>query len=132
MEEQRRSGLPRALFCVRLLGINDQGNPADRFAYLLGAFIATDLDALVARGVLANDTRLVISGHTAIAEAWAFALGRMSAKAAVLTEAESEKAFLAGLNRMLTEAISTSGSTKSSAAGPEANWRIKNDRDAAS
>jgi 2-dehydro-3-deoxygalactonokinase len=137
MEGQRRSGLSRALFCVRLLELKDEGTPGDRFAYLLGAFIATDLDALVARGILAGDTRPVISGHTAMAEAWAFALARMSVTAVALTEQETEKAFLAGLNqiligRILIEPISISGSTNSSAVNPESNWRIENGREAVS
>ncbi len=121
MTEQRRSGLSRTLFCARLLELKNQGTPQDRFAYLLGAFIASDLDALVARRVLADNTRVVISGHDATARAWAFALARMSLSSVVLTEEETEKAFLAGLNQILIEqiligAISTGGSTISSAA----------------
>jgi len=133
MEEQRRSGLPRALFCVRLLEINDQGTPEDRFAYLIGAFIATDLDALFARGVLAGDPRVVISGATAIAETWAVAFARLSMKASVLTDGETEKAFLAGLKRIvveqiLIEAISRGESNKNSAVNQESNWRTTSDR----
>lgn len=120
MAEQRRSGLSRALFCVRLLELKAEGTQEDRFAYLLGAFIASDLDALLARGLVSGNARVVFSGHAAITEAWAFALARQSLIAIVLTEAETERAFLAGLNqilsaRVLSGGISTSGSAKSSA-----------------
>jgi 2-dehydro-3-deoxygalactonokinase len=137
MTEQRRSGLPRALFCVRLLELENKGTPADRLAYLSGAFIASDLDALIDRGVLSRDAPVVISGHAAITEAWAFALTQKSVVAVVLKEADTEKAFLAGLNRIMIEGIairvsSTSGSTRSSAVDPELNWRIRHGRNAAS
>ena len=101
METQRRSGLSRALFCVRLLELKGEGTPEDRFAYLLGAFIAADLEPLVARGVLAGDIQVVITGHAAVAEAWAFALARLSLTAFVLSEKETEKAFLTGLRNIL-------------------------------
>jgi 2-keto-3-deoxy-galactonokinase len=137
MTEQRRSGLSRALFCVRLLELEREGTPADRFAYLSGAFIATDLDALVAAGVLTGNTRVVISGHGAIACAWALALEGMSLTADVLTKEQTERAFLAGLNQILvgqirSGALSASGSTKSAAVNPETNRRIENGRQSAS
>ena len=101
MKEQRGSGLSRALFCVRLLELNGEGAREDRLAYLLGAFIAADLDALVAREVLVPDTSVVISGHKVIAEAWASALSRISVTALLLTENETETAFLTGLRSIL-------------------------------
>lgn len=101
MQEQRRSGLPRALFCVRLLDLKGEGTPDDRLAYLLGAFIAADLDALVAREVLIPDLQVVISGRALVAGAWASAMSRMSVTPRVLSEQESEKAFLTGLRSIL-------------------------------
>lgn len=101
MNEQRRSGLSRALFCVRLLELKGEGTPADRLAYLVGAFIVSDLEALTPRGVLHGDIQVVISGHKAIAEAWAFALARISLTTLVLCARETEKAFLTGLRRIL-------------------------------
>jgi 2-dehydro-3-deoxygalactonokinase len=130
MAEQRRSGLTRALFSVRLLELEGKGTPEDRLAYLLGAFIATDLDALVSSGVFGNEVGVVISGHTVIAEAWAIALAQMSVTPVVLTEAETENAFLTGLNKilttqLLTESIATNGSTNRSAVTAETHWRSK-------
>jgi 2-keto-3-deoxy-galactonokinase len=112
MTEQRHSGLSRALFGVRLLELQRAGTAEDRFAFLVGAFIATDLDALVARGVFARDARVVICGHAAIAEAWAYALKNASRTAVVVPEEDTEQAFLAGLNQILIEAISSSESTR--------------------
>jgi 2-dehydro-3-deoxygalactonokinase len=129
MAEQRRSGLPRALFCVRLLELSDEGTKAERFAYLLGSFIAAELDALVARGGTNDLAEILISGHAAIAGAWAYALGLANIPALVLSEQETEKAFLTGLDRILVGqiligAISTSGATKRPAVNPESHWRI--------
>jgi 2-keto-3-deoxy-galactonokinase len=67
--------------------------------------IASDRDAFVERGVLAGDTQVVVSGHAVIAEAWASALARMSISATVLTEEETEKAFLSGLRCVLSRTI---------------------------
>jgi 2-keto-3-deoxy-galactonokinase len=85
--------------------LDDEGTPEDRFSYLLGAFIASDLDALVELGVLAGDTQVAVSGHAVLAEAWASALARMSISATVLTEEETEKAFLSGLRSILSRTI---------------------------
>lgn len=112
MQEQRDSGLSRALFCVRMLELNNEGTQSDRLAYLIGAFIAADLDALINRGLLAGDIAVVISGHTAIAEAWSFALEQVSVRSSRLTAPETEDAFLAGLKRILIGALSTNESAK--------------------
>src|SRR5262245_9633540 len=49
MREQRRSGLARALFCVRLLHQRSSGSADERLAFLIGAFLASDFDALLSR-----------------------------------------------------------------------------------
>jgi 2-dehydro-3-deoxygalactonokinase len=104
MKEQRRSGLPRALFSVRLLELTGKGTAEDRFSFLVGAFVAADLDALVARGILVESVPVGISGNEALAEAWRAALRERSVPAKVLTTDETEKAFLAGLNSILSSA----------------------------
>lgn len=105
MTEQRRSGLSRALFSVRLLELGNQGTPAERFSFLVGAFISSDLDALVARGRLSDNTSVVISGNVAIAEAWRYVLAQLSIRAVVLTVAETERAMLAGLKYILVKSL---------------------------
>jgi 2-dehydro-3-deoxygalactonokinase len=107
MSEQRRSGLSRALFCVRLLELSCEGTAEDRFSFLLGAFIATDLDALIARGMLGRDTEVSIVGTNDLAAAWRDVLARNSIRALVLTADEVERAFLAGLNGILVESLGT-------------------------
>jgi 2-dehydro-3-deoxygalactonokinase len=105
MKEQRRSGLPRALFSVRLLELTGKATQEDRFSFLVGAFTAADLDALVARGILVENIPVVISGNEALAEAWREALQERSVPAKVLTTDETEKAFLAGLKSILRSAL---------------------------
>jgi 2-keto-3-deoxy-galactonokinase len=98
MREQRRAGLARALFCVRLLEQARQGTPEQRLAFLIGAFIASDLDALKSRGALSQSALIVGSG--ALAEAWRRALAA-EISAVTLDAAESERALLAGLSGIL-------------------------------
>ena len=97
MREQRRSGLGRALFCVRLLEQASESTPEERLAFLVGAFIAADLDALVAGRMLTADAAVVITGGGALAAAWRHALSHISISAITLTDAEVERALLTGL-----------------------------------
>jgi 2-dehydro-3-deoxygalactonokinase len=102
MREQGRSGLARALFCVRLLGLSDRGGtPAERMAFLVGAFIAADLDALTAGGSVGRDRPVALAGSAALAAAWQRALAEASVPATVLTEDQIERALLAGLAQIL-------------------------------
>ena len=105
IEEQRRSGLPRALFCVRLLEQKSDGTPEQRLSFLIGAFIASDLDGLIDKGTVSGDHRVVITGGSAVAEAWRHALSLASINADTLTESHSEQGLLAGL-RCVVEAAS--------------------------
>jgi len=105
MEEHRRSGLARALFCTRLLDLARQGTPEHRLAFVVGAFIASDLDALIARGALAPDARVTLVGHSAISEAWQNALSRMRIAATIITPHQAETALLEALRRILAGAL---------------------------
>lgn len=97
MREGRRAGLPRALFCVRLLELSGQGTPAERMSFLIGAFIATDLDALRARGVFAAGQPVFITGSGAVAAGWQHALSLHETPATVLSADEIENATLTAL-----------------------------------
>src|SRR5215472_284536 len=101
MKEQRRSGLPRALFCVRLLELAGQGTREDRLAFMIGAFVAADLDLFIARGVFAYNTRATVAGSPPLAEAWRSALESMSIKAAALNPDQVDEAMLGGLRSIL-------------------------------
>ena len=87
MKEQRSAGLARALFCVRLLELQNAGTPEKRLSFLIGAFVAADLDALCRQGVFARGTEIVLTGSGAIANAWQRADG-VSIRAAALSEAD--------------------------------------------
>ncbi len=101
MSEQRRSGLARALFCVRLLEQGRRSTPEERLAFLIGAFIASDLDALIERGMI--DSPVIVTGVEAIAEAWGRALGRVAVNTRVISGEELERASLAGLRTITGE-----------------------------
>jgi 2-dehydro-3-deoxygalactonokinase len=117
MKEQRKSGLGRAAFMLRLLDIAGQGTKEDRLAFLIGAFIASDLDALLARGMLGRDLNVALVGAAALAEAWRSALTESAIHAKVISVAEAEKALLTALRLILME------SSKAIAANPAMNRR---------
>jgi 2-dehydro-3-deoxygalactonokinase len=123
MKEQRRSGLPRALFCVRLLELANECTPEDRLSFLIGAFVASDLDRLVARKLLVAGHQVVIAGAAPLAEAWSGALARISIPAVVLSAAEVEKALLAGFRYILRRSFQLRGSGgKSQLSEPVIRW----------
>lgn len=101
MEEQRRSGLPRALFCVRLLEQKSDGTPEQRLSFLMGAFIAADLGGLIEKKTLNGDYRVLITGASAVAEGWRHALALASIKAEVLTDGQAERGLLMGLKALV-------------------------------
>ena len=97
MREQRRSGLSRALFCVRLLEQRNECTPNDRFAFLIGAFVASDLDSLVKRGLLTSDRPVVITGGEVVASAWKRALSGISIGTTIISADQLEQALIQGL-----------------------------------
>jgi 2-dehydro-3-deoxygalactonokinase len=101
MREQRRSGLARALFCVRLLEQASDTTPAERLAFLIGAFLASDLDALIQNGIMTQHTPVAITGSSVLAEAWQRALAEAAVPAVALKEDDTERALLAGLRSIL-------------------------------
>lgn len=85
-------GLPRALYCVRLLEQRSDTTAADRYAFLLGAVMAADEAALIgdARGPI------LIAGAPALGRAWAARLAARGLVAGLLDESAIEAAFRAG------------------------------------
>jgi 2-dehydro-3-deoxygalactonokinase len=102
MREQRLSGLARALFCVRLLEQASDSSPDQRLAFLIGAYLASDMDAMYARGLLDSQGGVVITGGGAVAEVWRSALTQCSIRAIALNESEVENALLSGFRRVFT------------------------------
>lgn len=101
MKEQRQNGLARSLFCVRLLELGSDTTPAQRMAYLTGAFIASDLDAMIKTGAIPSGQPVVLVGSAGLAEAWRSALAGNSIHVTIITEEQIERAMLAGLRRIL-------------------------------
>jgi 2-dehydro-3-deoxygalactonokinase len=108
MREQRASGLPRALFCARLLDLAKQGNADDRLGFIVGATIAADLDALRSREVIRENAIVALVGGTGIAQAWQYGLARNSITAIVISESDAEKALLSGLRAIVRESLRVS------------------------
>ena len=102
MREQRRSGLARALFCVRLLEQGSDGSAERRLSFLIGAFLASDMDAMVSRGLFDSEGKVVITGGGVIAEAWRSALTQSSMQAIALNDSDVENAMLTGLRRVFS------------------------------
>jgi 2-dehydro-3-deoxygalactonokinase len=100
MREQRRSGLARALFCVRLLEQGSDGSAEQRLSFLIGSFLASDMDAMLSRGMFDSDRTVVIAGGGVIADAWRGALAQSSIHATTLSDSQIENATLAGLRRV--------------------------------
>jgi 2-dehydro-3-deoxygalactonokinase len=100
MREERRSGLARALFCVRLLHQRSDGTAAQRLSFLIGAFLASDLDALLARRILLPESPVAITGAGVLAAAWQSSLLQASINACVITDSEIETAMLAGFSQI--------------------------------
>ena len=101
MEEARRSGLARALFCVRLLELSGAVTPEGRLSFLVGAFIGADLDRLQASGALAPAAPVTVAGDEKVGGAWGVALDRFGCPARSLTAAEVEAGSIAGLGAIL-------------------------------
>ena len=101
MEEARRSGLARALFCVRLLELAAAATPEGRLSFLVGAFVGADLDGLQESGALAPGMAVTIAGDEKVGGAWGIALERAGGKARRLSIAETEAGFLAGLSAVM-------------------------------
>jgi 2-dehydro-3-deoxygalactonokinase len=100
MREQRRSGLARALFCIRLLHQRSDGTADQRFAYLIGAYLASDLDALSQRGIFSPKSQVSITGGGPIAAAWKRALDENSISSSLINEQHVETAMLAGFSQI--------------------------------
>ena len=97
MREQRRAGLARALFCVRQLEQRTESLPEQRLAFLIGTFVAADLDAFMSSGALNNDQPVAIVGAPGLSEAWVYALRQQSLMATTINESDIESALLTGL-----------------------------------
>jgi 2-keto-3-deoxy-galactonokinase len=88
------------MFAVRLLQLQDQTTPEQRHAYLVGATIGADVQALVGRGLLATSGGIVVTGPERVAAAWARILAWAGVTARALTDDQVEASFLAGISAL--------------------------------
>jgi 2-dehydro-3-deoxygalactonokinase len=102
MEEARRSGLPRALFAVRLFELSGRTTPTARLSFLAGAFIGTELEGLRATGALAAGTSVAVAGGEKVGGAWTIALEQSGHRVRSLSPEEVEAGFLAGLQHVMS------------------------------
>jgi 2-dehydro-3-deoxygalactonokinase len=103
--EARRSGLSRALFCVRLLQQANRGTGDQRLAFLYGAFLEVEAEMLRKAKILQNVRSLCIVGTPALAEAWKARLDKEGITANVLEEAQRDAAYLAGLRKIVASKV---------------------------
>jgi len=107
-DQQRCSGLSRAMFCVRLLELAGQGTPDERLSFLLGGLVSADLNTFAELDVAHSEMRVTICGNRVAAEAWRHVLSRKARSAHVLDSEDVAKAFLAGLRSILQSRLNSS------------------------
>jgi 2-dehydro-3-deoxygalactonokinase len=97
--EARRSGLSRALFCVRLLEQARQGTAEERLSFLYGAFLEIEMLASARDESFADVDWICITGPSALAAAWKQRLEQMQLRVKVIPEEDRDHAYLEGLKR---------------------------------
>jgi 2-dehydro-3-deoxygalactonokinase len=105
MQEARRAGLARALFCVRLLELARETSPAERLSFALGALIGADFDHLEA--ALGAGTAVTIAGGEKSGGAWAQVLADAGHPVRSLSPAQVEAGLLAGLRAIDAARVAT-------------------------
>lgn len=97
-----RNGLLRALFMVRLLGENKRYSRWQLHSFLLGALLASDLQAMEKRQMFRGRlSRILISGHSQLQKTWALLLRSKHYPFLVVGRPEQEAAFLEGLRTIV-------------------------------
>ncbi|MCU1224881.1 MAG: hypothetical protein JWQ42_2974 [Edaphobacter sp.] len=99
-KEADKSGLTRALFCIRLLQLQNQGTSEQRLSFLYGAFIRSEIDHLRTRRP-ERIKHILIAGPSALAEIWQAYIAEFEVAAHILTEDKQESAYLNGLRCLL-------------------------------
>jgi 2-dehydro-3-deoxygalactonokinase len=99
--EAARSGLSRALFCVRLLEQSGATIPNQRLAFLYGAFLETEIRALLNTGLMAGLSSVCLIGAPSLAYAWARRLATEQIPHFVLSEQQRDLSYISGLQQIL-------------------------------
>jgi 2-dehydro-3-deoxygalactonokinase len=103
VHESQRSGLGRALFCVRLLEHRVASTPEERLAFLIGAAIGNVIDTLLARRSFRPGTRVLVPGHPALARAFAEQLRGTSVDALPVSDTQVAHAVRTGMLQVLAQ-----------------------------
>ena len=101
----RAHGLLRTLFGVRLMEQRRERSPVWRFSFAVGACVASDLDALLAEGLVRKGDSLAVTGPAAVPRVWAMLLQGSGCQAVVIDPNDLESAFIAGLSAIETGAF---------------------------
>ena len=97
----QRYGLLRAAFMTRLLEGNSRYGQRELYSFLLGALLASDLQAFRSLGLLApGRTRIVVSGQPSLQSAWRLLL-KKDYKISIVSPEARVRAFLAGLREIV-------------------------------
>lgn len=97
MDWQVRCGIGRALFCVRLLEQAGHSDPAQRLSFLIGAFISSEIDSLLAEQWFTPGNPIAVTGSEALVKAWSYALDQHSIPVLEVSNDQVEQAMRAGL-----------------------------------
>ncbi len=108
VREAHRSGLGRALFCVRLLEQRVASTPDQRQAFLVGTAIGNAMDTLLARRSFRPGTRVLVVGHTGLANAFAEQLRGTSVDALPVSETQVSHAVRTALLQVLARSVQPS------------------------
>jgi len=95
--EFRRSGLSRALFCVRLLEQAEQGTGEQRLAFLYGAFLEAEREAFQTGDGRSKAPNALLVGPPGLASAWRDRLSELGVHATVVSEEQRDEAYRRGL-----------------------------------
>jgi 2-dehydro-3-deoxygalactonokinase len=95
--EYRRSGMTRAMFCVRLLEQAGKGDGSQRLAFLYGVFLDADLEAFRSSRGYQELQDVGIVGPPSLTSVWQRALSETGLRVIVVSEDERDRAFLKGL-----------------------------------
>ena len=96
--EARRSGLERALFCVRLLEQRTEGSAEQRLAFLAGCFVGSALSRWAE--ILTRSEAVVVTGGGVIGDFVARTLLEEGCRVRRLSDGEVEASTVAGLDAL--------------------------------
>jgi 2-dehydro-3-deoxygalactonokinase len=102
-EEETRSGLSRALFCLRLLEQAGATSEQQRISFAYGAFIEAELRCLVPELLWSLSGPICLVGGQAVAKAWRERLTGTGTSSVIIEELDRDASYLAGLQELVRQ-----------------------------